>query len=361
MTRHFLRFASWGFVFLALCIRSPFADVVAGRFGSALRGTRGEPGPSAEPNAAYSSNPLTVECWAKLNSKSGFNILVANETKASPTHWEIYSYANSGFFSVYFPGYTPSEVISNKDITDGNWHYLTMVREGNAVRLYVDAMKVKEVALTAPPNLKGQPGRLAFGSLVEGGIGCDGLVDEVRISRVAREISVVPQSAFAGDADTVGLWHFDRVEEGDKFADASSLNNPAVILPASVAAAEAQKQWQHQRPSLVVLPPKPDLAATRQLLKRALSELRLPTLKDADETRGGVLEDWEEQFFHLSNQVSGREKLFPGAAEQVFDRQALVSETDGDPLGVVLRRTAALVEKLKKNSSPSPNPSHKGR
>lgn len=149
MTHHFLRLASWGFVFLVLCIRAPFADVVAGRFGSALRGTRGEPGPSAEPNAVYNGNPLTVECWAKLNSKSGFNILVANEVKASPRHWEIYSYANSGFFSAYFPGYTPSEVISNKDITDGNWHYLTMAREGNVVRLYGDAVKVKEVALTA--------------------------------------------------------------------------------------------------------------------------------------------------------------------------------------------------------------------
>ncbi len=364
MTRHFLRFASWSLVFLVLCLRAPRADVVAGRFGSALRGTRGEPGPSAEPNAAYNSNPLTVECWAKLNSKSGFNILVANETKTSPTHWEIYSYANSGFFSAYFPGYMPSEVISNKDITDGNWHYLAMVREGNTVRLYVDAVKVKEVALTAPPSLKGQPGRLAFGSLVEGGIGCDGLVDEVRISRVARRCDSVPTSPFASDADTVGLWHFDPLNVGaarpcqpshteDCFPDSSALHNCAKILPASVAAAEAEKQWPYQRPSLVVLPPKPDLAVTRQLLKRALSELRLPTLKDADETRDGVLEDWEEQFFHLSNQLSGREKLFPGAAEQVLDRQALVWETDGDPLGVVLRRTTALVRLLTELNSVS--------
>ena len=57
-----------------------------------------------EGNDRYRKPPLTVECWAKLNSKRGFNVLVASDPKSSAQHWEIYSYAGSGVFSAYLPG-----------------------------------------------------------------------------------------------------------------------------------------------------------------------------------------------------------------------------------------------------------------
>src|SRR5690606_25777918 len=45
---------------------------------------------------AYRSAPLTVECRATLSDRSGYNILVASDTKASGAHWEIFSMAGSG-------------------------------------------------------------------------------------------------------------------------------------------------------------------------------------------------------------------------------------------------------------------------
>src|SRR5450759_1445173 len=59
------------------------------------------------PNAAYGIAPLTVECWVKLDSARSYNIVIANEAKASATHWEFFTWPNSGVFWVYAPGRKP--------------------------------------------------------------------------------------------------------------------------------------------------------------------------------------------------------------------------------------------------------------
>jgi hypothetical protein len=173
-------------------------------FGQALQG-----GWVAEGKAEYRERPLTVECWAKLNSKQGFNILVACEPKASSEHWELYSFAGSGGLSVYQPG-RGGNVSSDVNICDGRWHYVVAVLEPERVRLFVDGKLAKDAE--AKP-MKGQPvpGGVAFGRLVEGGIGCDGLVDDVRLSRGVREITGVPKEPLPKDATTLGLWNFDEL------------------------------------------------------------------------------------------------------------------------------------------------------
>jgi hypothetical protein len=95
-------------------------------------------------------------------------------------------------------------------------------------------------------------------------------------------------------------------------------------------------------------PPQVDPAATRAQLAQALEALRLPSLAGAGRTRDAVLADWEELFACLDRELKGTEPLPPGAAEQVFDRQALVYPSDRDPLGVVLRRTEALLGGLQR-------------
>ena len=58
-------------------------------------------------------------------------------------------------------------------------------------------------------------------------IGCDGLIDEVRISKGLRKIEAVPRAHLADDEKTVGLWHFDDDPNRLEFQDSSSLKNPA--------------------------------------------------------------------------------------------------------------------------------------
>jgi sugar phosphate isomerase/epimerase len=175
---------------------------LAPAFGKALSG-----GMVVEGKPDYRTRPITVECWAKLNSRQGFNVLIASDPKTSSEHWELYSYAGSGAFSVYQPG-RGGEFKSEVNICDAKWHHLAAVLEPQRVRLFVDGQLALDKP--APPaSGRAQPGGLAFGRVVEGGIGCDGVVDDVRISRGVREISGVPKAPLAKDAETLGLWNFD--------------------------------------------------------------------------------------------------------------------------------------------------------
>ncbi|TDU66086.1 azurin [Prosthecobacter fusiformis] len=173
-------------------------------FGLALQG-----GLVLEGSEEYRRLPLSLECRVKLNSAAEFNILVAFEPKTSATHWELYSYKDSGVFSVYLPG-RGGEYKTTNNICDGKWHEVIASMEGEILRLYVDGKMVLEKPL---PPLQGEskPSGLAFGQLVEGGTGCDGVIDDVRISRG-------PMKARKGDHprqrmdNTLALWNFDELE-----------------------------------------------------------------------------------------------------------------------------------------------------
>ncbi len=206
-----------------------------GRFGKALdaRVARGEIAGKAE----YRQPPLTLECWTKLFDRGPYNILVANESKASGTHWELFTMAGSGKLTVYLPGMKPDHVYSEAVVTDGEWHHVALVYEPQRVRLYADGKQVADAAVESK-NVPTQPGGLAIGSLVTHEIGCAGLIDEVRLSRGVREIKSAPEKPPDADDSTLGLWRFDGLHE-QKVADEGTLKNAAGIVAASKQAAAA--------------------------------------------------------------------------------------------------------------------------
>jgi type 1 glutamine amidotransferase len=190
----------------------PAVRLAPGKFGKALDA-------AATPLAfagdeRYRTPPLTVECWARLNSRRGFNVLVSSDPKSSARHWEVYSYAGSGAFSAYLPGYAPAEVVSKTNICDGKWHFLAMTFDGKQVALYVDGRQAHRQAVAPRPGLKPAPGPLSFGQAIDGSgrVGCDGLIDDVRLSRVVRK-PAVPARPLPVDAQTVGVWRFDSASE----------------------------------------------------------------------------------------------------------------------------------------------------
>lgn len=215
--------------------------LTAGRFGKALDARVG--GASAPGRAAYRTPPLTVECWAKLHSKNSFNILLANEDKSAFTHWEMFTFAQTGQFTVYMPSMMPDHVRSGIDICDDRWHYLAMVYTAGRVRLSVDGKIAidqhvsEDPAKPQPGAIQTKVGPLAFGTLVSGEIGCDGLIDDVRISQAALDIRTVPPSPLAVEDASLSLWRFDALEQG-RFTDIGRLNNPAFsrVQTAAVAA-----------------------------------------------------------------------------------------------------------------------------
>jgi beta-mannosidase len=125
------------------------------------------------------------------------------------------------------PGYSPSEIRSNCDITDGRWHYLAWVFDGREVSLFVDAARVAQVPVRLNDKVERKRGPLNFGSLSgpDPTLSCNGLVDEVRLSKTARKISSLPDAPFETDEDTIGLWHMDGLTRVGMIPDESSLAN----------------------------------------------------------------------------------------------------------------------------------------
>jgi len=165
-----------------------------------LSGVYGE----ADGNPVYDLLPITVECRAKLDRKTGYNILIANGLKMSDRHWEIFSAPNSGFFSAYLPGCKPAEIQSKTDIVDGRWHYLAMTFDAVTVKLYVDGVEVASQK-TQPNKSYADVSSLTFGYYPGIPPAGDVEIDEVRISRVLRPINGVPAEPFKLDVDTMGL------------------------------------------------------------------------------------------------------------------------------------------------------------
>ena len=172
-------------------------------FGKALKG-----GWVVDGDAEYAKLSFTVECRAKLDGKKGYNILVASERKSSATHWELYTHAGRGTLALFMPG-RGGDYDSKVDVCDGKWHDFIASVDEKGVVIWIDGKQVFEKPVQP---LKGtpKPGGLAFCSLVEGNIGCDGILDDVRLSRGVMKPRKGNSPRLRMD-NTLGLWDFDNL------------------------------------------------------------------------------------------------------------------------------------------------------
>ena len=221
--------------------RSSSTATLSGKFGSALNAAwSGAESDRAVP--AYKTFPLTVEFWCKLepipltyNFIWTQNILVANEPIESCDHWAIYlekwvdpdnpSAVKYGTLCARFPGMIPEVFKSAKVIADGQWHYVAMTVADGTVALYADAEELLRTAFAK--NSGGMPisGLLTVGkaNLAGGGsLDFNGVIDDLRLSNIARDIRETPTAPLTADTHTIGLWSFDHVGTDNAFLDASS-------------------------------------------------------------------------------------------------------------------------------------------
>jgi azurin len=173
-------------------------------FGKALKG-----GWVTEGNEEYSKLPFTIECRAKLDGKKGYNILVASEMKASATHWELYTHAGRGTLALYMPG-RGGDFDSKVDVCDGKWHDMLASVDEKSVVIWIDGKQVLEKPVK-PLHSTSKAGGIAFGRLVEGNIGCEGILDDVRLSRGVMKPRKGNSPRLRMD-NTLGLWDFDHLE-----------------------------------------------------------------------------------------------------------------------------------------------------
>jgi putative heme-binding domain-containing protein len=186
-------------------------------------------------NPTWRDAPLTVQARATLVSKKGFNILVANETKESGGHWELFTDMNSGRLTAYLPGRNPDHIRSQVDLCDGKPHSVGFVLEAQAARLYVDGQVVAE-GRTVPTGKAAVDGPLAIGRLVEEAWPLYGQVHWVKLSRgvepiVARDVEM-PRK----DDRTLLLWAPDK-----------SQAKADLCLPPATAVAQAVVEYSPEK------------------------------------------------------------------------------------------------------------------
>ncbi len=195
--------------------------------------------------------PFTVEVIARLDSKSGFNILLANEPKASSTHWELYTFAKTGHLSVYLPGSGTSHIQSTRDVCDGKWHVLAMQYLPDRIRLFVDGQQVADQMVDELGPAEDQTS-LALGRLVEGGIGCDGAIDALRIRQGLHPPTGRPARVLAADEATVALWDFNVVDDAGALTGHAPEGTELVLIPAvSTETAKIVEAPTAQRPEKI--------------------------------------------------------------------------------------------------------------
>ncbi len=183
--------------------------------------------------------PLTVSAWVRLESASAFNILVASEAKSSATHWELYTYAGSGALSWYMPGAQPAEIVSKAAVCDGQWHHVRATVTASEVALWVDGTLAGRQSFQRVAMPEG-PAQVAVGRLVEGGLGCDGLLDDVRILQGVAE----PNRPDAGLA-VLARWTFEEPLPSAAptlaaVGKVAAPRNPAAATPAAAGSAAAR-------------------------------------------------------------------------------------------------------------------------
>ncbi len=210
-----------------------------GKFGTALDPRLEAAGVPVKDDGIQA--PFTIECWVRTANAARFNVFVSKDPKSSGDHWEIYSFAGLGDFSAYLPGCEPNTIRSGHVITDGEWHHLAMQFDGSQVKLFVDAKQVAAKAVTRKAGTKRIPGPLAVGTAYDGSVsvGCDGLIDDLRISKGLRAIAAVPTKPLEIDSDTLGLWNFNDLVNV-QFADATGRMGPLGMLAKYVQVAAAK-------------------------------------------------------------------------------------------------------------------------
>ncbi len=174
-------------------------------FGEALKGSYFE-----QDNEPFRTLPLTIECRAKLTGKDHFNILIASDAKSSATHWELYTHAKRGTLALYMPG-RGGDFDSQVNVCDGQWHDFLASIDEKSVVIWIDGKQVFENAGAADQSGTPKVESIAFGSLVDGSIGCDGLIDDVRLARGVMKPRKGTAPRLRMD-NTIGIWDFDHLD-----------------------------------------------------------------------------------------------------------------------------------------------------
>jgi photosystem II stability/assembly factor-like uncharacterized protein len=139
------------------------------------------------------SIPWTIECWAKTDFETfdTYRTLFTAWTK-----FYVSLYSSNIIILSWVDGIQKNENSIYPVVSPDNWHHYAFTWDGTTAKIYVDGVLVINVTLNLSAVL---PVVLEIGSLV-GGYQWDGLIDDLRISNIARDDAEILDSYNTGAA-----------------------------------------------------------------------------------------------------------------------------------------------------------------
>ncbi len=180
----------------------------------------------ADSTIDLSSGDFTVDMWIRPDNVIGYKGLFQSGT--------------SSLLNVYLIGDqvqgtvagSTTIFLSSTRVSANVWTMITVEREGNVHRLYINGtLEGSSSTANRPDNGTFSIGKNGFGDF-------DGYIDEVRLSNVAQYTGTgftPPTSAFTVDDDTLALLHFDGTNASTDIVNAVNLAYLFVLAKAVVA------------------------------------------------------------------------------------------------------------------------------
>ena len=154
-----------------------------------------------ESSPLFEVEQFTIEALVKVEEATGNwqGIICKQQAGCTNRNYGIWVHNTAGTFhaEIGADGGCKYSIDGTTVLTDDEWHYLAFTFDGEMGRVYVDGILEKETPYNAPPFFSDDPITIGVPNLTNAN-GLKGIIDEARISNVARTEDEIAEAMSVG-------------------------------------------------------------------------------------------------------------------------------------------------------------------